>query len=173
MLGRVSDLAGDFRHHRVQKGETCPIRGKSLFVRIGDATMIAIGNEHDGGALVQQPFADLVRLIFAHADNVGVLGEIQTADPAALVAGQINPAFLHAQDRVFVRGMSSRLFTDACALHLEPMPELLLEKHLHHGAAAGIPQTHAKNFLHYVPLFVNVSVRKINNRIYIDYSQAC
>src|SRR5271170_7834530 len=85
----------------------------------------------------------------ADTNDPSILIEVQVPDPAADMAAQIDPAFLHTRDRVVIGGTACQLLTQTGTFDQESGTKELLKNRLHHQAAADVANTDAENLFHH------------------------
>jgi len=146
-----ADPPRDVRHHLVQQSQAVPITGQPKFVGVRNAALMLVGDHHARRACAQGG-TDLVGLVVTDTNDPSVLVEIQVPDPAADMATQIDPAFLHARDRAVIGGTARQRPAHAGAFDQEGGAEASLKHRLHHRAAAEVADTDTENLFHHPTL---------------------
>ena len=142
----------DVRHHQVQKSQAVPITGQPKFVGVRNTALMLVC-DHDARRVRSQGGTDLVGLVVADANDPSVLVEIEVPDPAADMATQIDPAFLHTRDRAVIGGTACQLLTHASTFDQEGGAKVLLKHRLHHRAATDVANTDTENLFHHPMMF--------------------
>jgi hypothetical protein len=147
-----ADVLRDVRHHLVQKRQAVPITGQPKFVGVRNTALMLV-RDHDARRVRSQGGTDPVGLVVADANDPSELVEIEVPDPAADMATQIDPPFLHTRDRAVIGRTACQLLTQASTFDQEAGAKVLLKHRLHHRAATDVANTDTENLFHHPMMF--------------------
>lgn len=130
------------------RARAVPITGHPKFVGVRDAALMLV-RDHHARRVCAWGGTHLIGLVVADTNDPSVLAEVQVPDPAADMAAQIDPAFLHTRDRSVIGGTACQLLTQTGTFDYEGGTKVQLKNRLHHRAAADVANTDTENPLHH------------------------